>query len=1085
MKLVNKATKRLEELKKYFKNFKPDFGDDILRPHNQKVYKKMIRGLSSSNKILVEQATGTGKTYLMIKFLKDHAQGKRVLYISPTNAIQNYFLEKVAGNLSDEDSNFDLQTVLYPSVKNVAKNEYDIIIIDEVHHVGGKEWGKAVDQLLTNNPDAVVIGMTATMERSDGVDITRWFDGKKPVSSLTLVDALQMGILESPDYTIAKVNFEDDEKFVEETTKTLKEKLKTASPEEKKVIVKLLEDLKVAKKIISGRKEIPDIVTEKLNTPELKNGKFIVFCPPGADDETGSLILDTVVENSSSWFKGGLGKNVRKYVIHSRYDDEHNEKTLKAFEEDNKPGLKLLYCVDMLNEGVHVEDVDGVIMLRTTQSNRIYTQQLGRVLNVESKKQKIVLDLVANLNTVEVNRIKNMQKTVNKGYVEDDDEEINLETDEKKKTKNKRDFKVQVENLDEIQFIEELKENVYNYENDWFTPFLQKLIAYRDREILDKNGNVKKPKGSFEFVTSDPEIGNQVSAVRQAYKGKGSYILTNEMKKKLEEIGFPWENDWFTPFLEKLIAYRDKEIIDENGNVKKPKGSFEFVASDPEIGKQVNTVRQAYKGNNGTRLTDDMINQLNQIGFPWDAVLELWLKMLNKLIEFVNKNKRYPKSRTENKDEHNLSQWISTQRRELAKPEADEFKVKKLKEIGFVWESQEDILEKQWLETYNKVVDFKNKHKRLPKSVEENKQLTEQDKIENNLYEWMQRQRIKNDKNDTENYRVQKLNEIGFVWDPNEEKWWEKYNKVVDFKNKHKRFPNQIKKPKQKTQEDEIENSLYTWLLIQRAKLDRNDTENYRVQKLNEIGFVWESNEEILEKQWLEKYNKLVDFKNKYGRFPKAIDKEKRKTEEDEIENTLFIWLVKQRANLDKNNTEDYRVQKLNEIGYVWESREEIFEKQWLETYNKVVEFKNKHGRFPNRIKKKDLTDEEIYENRLGNWLINQKQKLDKNKTEDYRVQKLNEIGFVWESNEEFLEKQWLEKYNKLVEFKKKYGRFPKRIRKFKQKTEQDKMENSLYDWLIGQRANLDKNNTEDYRVQKLNEIGFDWRDKEVDASVD
>jgi len=82
VKLINKVkpnliTKTLTSLRKdlYFFKFVPNFKDDILREHNKEIYKKIIKGFAKSKKVLIEQATGTGKSYLAIKYLKDHCQG--------------------------------------------------------------------------------------------------------------------------------------------------------------------------------------------------------------------------------------------------------------------------------------------------------------------------------------------------------------------------------------------------------------------------------------------------------------------------------------------------------------------------------------------------------------------------------------------------------------------------------------------------------------------------------------------------------------------------------------------------------------------------------------------------------------------------------------------------------------------------------------------------------------------------------------------------------------------------------------------------------------------------------------------------
>ena len=136
----------------------------------------------------------------------------------------------------------------------------------------------------------------------------------------------------------------------------------------------------------------------------------------------------------------------------------------------------------------------------------------------------------------------------------------------------------------------------------WFEPFFEKLIEYKEKH------------GNFYGVTRDEEIGIQVCGVRCAYKGIGTRKLTLEMIEKLNSIGFPWEADindyyakWFPEFYEKVVAYKAKH------------GTFYGITQDKEIGPQVQIVRYAYKGKGGTKLTQEMINKLNSIGFPWSA----------------------------------------------------------------------------------------------------------------------------------------------------------------------------------------------------------------------------------------------------------------------------------------------------------------------------------------------------------------------------------------------------------------------------------------------------------------------------------
>ncbi len=59
----------------------------------------------------------------------------------------------------------------------------------------------------------------------------------------------------------------------------------------------------------------------------------------------------------------------------------NGEKEFASFKADMSGHLKLLFCIDLLNEGVHVGDISGVILLRPTASPTLCLQQIGRSLS--------------------------------------------------------------------------------------------------------------------------------------------------------------------------------------------------------------------------------------------------------------------------------------------------------------------------------------------------------------------------------------------------------------------------------------------------------------------------------------------------------------------------------------------------------------------------------------------------------------------------------------------------------------------------------------------------------------------------------
>lgn len=96
------------------------------------------------------------------------------------------------------------------------------------------------------------------------------------------------------------------------------------------------------------------------------------------------------------------GQNPNIYT--ANYNDPENSKAFRDFKADMSRHLKLLYCIDMLNEGVHVDDIDGVILLRPTVSPIIYMQQIGRCLSAGNTQTPDRVDNFESLYSIEVLR---------------------------------------------------------------------------------------------------------------------------------------------------------------------------------------------------------------------------------------------------------------------------------------------------------------------------------------------------------------------------------------------------------------------------------------------------------------------------------------------------------------------------------------------------------------------------------------------------------------------------------------------------------------------------------------------------------
>lgn len=146
---------------------------------------------------------------------------------------------------------------------------------------------------------------------------------------------------------------------------------------------------------------------------ENRAGKYIVFC---ANREH----MDDMIDKADEWFHK---VDKRPHIYEAYSNDPETSKAFHEFKDDNSDHLKLLYCIDMLNEGVHVDDVSGVILLRPTISPIIYKQQIGRALSAGKSQRPVIFDIVNNIeNLYSIDSIKEEMKVAVRYYRSHDNE---------------------------------------------------------------------------------------------------------------------------------------------------------------------------------------------------------------------------------------------------------------------------------------------------------------------------------------------------------------------------------------------------------------------------------------------------------------------------------------------------------------------------------------------------------------------------------------------------------------------------------------------------------------------------------------
>lgn len=347
--------------------------------HNIDAANAVINELRVNQKALAVQSTGTGKSYVMREIIEKFPF-KNVMVIGPSWKV----LTEVMGILDTRKTNC---TINYATYMGLARKKIDTlptgldaIIIDEVHHLPAPVWGRGVKKLKNVNPQAKLIGFTGTPKRTDGVNISQsHFNGE--TTKLDYVEAWEKGILPTPKFV--NVYFKVDENPIDIAKSYL----------EKKGIsdTNRVEAEKAAKVLELEWNRIKETQSKIIKRHLRKTAqKIIVFFDNIAD-------LEKFSSDVESWFKVA-GFNPTSVLVHSKLSkDIHDCNWEQALLPSKNGELKLIMSVNMLNEGVHIPEVESVMFLRRTVSSIVYLQQLGRCMKAGQKQQPTVFDFVGNI----------------------------------------------------------------------------------------------------------------------------------------------------------------------------------------------------------------------------------------------------------------------------------------------------------------------------------------------------------------------------------------------------------------------------------------------------------------------------------------------------------------------------------------------------------------------------------------------------------------------------------------------------------------------------------------------------------------
>lgn len=322
-----------------------------------------------ARRALVQAATGIGKTYLAAF---DSQNYKTVLFVAHRDEILKQAAESFKNVRQSNDYGFFNaeqkcrdKSIIFASVASLGKEEFlnesvfprdyfEYIVIDECHHAVNESYQKIVKYFRPK----FLLGLTATPERMDGRSIYEICDYNVPYE-ISLREAINKGMLVPFHY----YGIYDETDYSDIASK-------------------------------GGIYEKEELNHAYIGNARRYNLIYKYYCKYGSRQALGFCSSKDHAEDMAREFSK---RGIPSVAVYSNSNGDFSCDRKEAIQKLKTGKIKVIFSVDMFNEGVDITGVDMVMFLRPTESPIVFFQQLGRGLRLDEGKEYLnVLDFIGN-----------------------------------------------------------------------------------------------------------------------------------------------------------------------------------------------------------------------------------------------------------------------------------------------------------------------------------------------------------------------------------------------------------------------------------------------------------------------------------------------------------------------------------------------------------------------------------------------------------------------------------------------------------------------------------------------------------------
>jgi superfamily II DNA or RNA helicase len=354
--------------------------------------------------------------------------------------------------------------------------------------------------------------------------------------------------------------------------------------------------------------------------------------------------------------------------------------------------------------------------------------------------------------------------------------------------------------------------------------------------------------------------------------------LSQDRAKRLENLGVNWEpvaSVWDRRFAELADfkrTHRDREPS---------RGQ----ASEKALAEWIGSQRGRYHSGD---LEPDRSARLEALGLSWDRLGSKWEARFLELEEFkrTHAHCNVPFLHSNRK----LAGWVRKQRDVFSEGKMDTSRKTRLEALGFVW----DRFAVLWEERFLELAEFKAREGHCIVSAVR--------PLNTQLNSWINTQRMSRRKGDLLPEKIERLDQLGFEWEPTASAWETQFAALRRFHELH----GHLRISRQQSDQKKLAN----WVHTQRAMKQSGSLTSDRIAKLDRLGIDWNPYSQRPDKTWEEMLDDLKAFKTLHGhcRVPSGY-----------AENpALARWVEKQRANRRAGTLASKRMASLDALGFEW-----------------------------------------------------------------------------------------------------------------------------------------------------------------------